>query len=189
MASFQNEIDNCLSFIKGGKIILYPTDTVWGIGCNALNESAVDKIFEIKQRPRQKSLIMLLSEVSELSNYTSRLTDFMLQQIGSFTTPTTVVLSEARNLPQNVINEDGSVAIRITKDPFCKSIIDAFGKPIISTSANISGADTPAIFKQIAAEIINAVDYVTTYRQEDEAIVAPSRIVRFDQNGKIVYLR
>jgi L-threonylcarbamoyladenylate synthase len=189
MASFQNEIDNCLSFIRSGKIILYPTDTVWGIGCDALNESVVDKIFEIKQRPRQKSLIILLSDVSELSNYTDQLTDFMLQQIISFTTPTTVVLSEAQNLPRNVINEDGSVAIRITKDPFCKSIIDALGRPVISTSANISGADTPAIFKQIAAEIVEAVDYVTTYRQGDETITTPSRIVRFEQDGTIVYLR
>lgn len=189
MASLQQEIDHCVNFIRSGKTILYPTDTVWGIGCDALNEAAVDRVFEIKQRPKQKSLIILLSDISELPVYTNGLTELMQSQIQSFTTPTTVVFQQAKNLPPNVINADGSVAIRVTKDSFCSALIRSLGRPIISTSANISGAVTPAIFKQIAPEVTDNIDYVVNYRQNDEVVASPSRIVRFEPDGTIVYLR
>jgi L-threonylcarbamoyladenylate synthase len=189
MDFFLSEIEQCLHTLKIGQVILYPTDTVWGIGCDALNEIAVDKIFQIKDRPKQKSLIILLSDTVQLKNYTDELSDELLYQIQNFQTPTTTVFRKAKNLPKNVINEDGSVAIRVTKDPFCTALIEQLGHPIISTSANVSGANTPAIFKQIDTVILEGVDYITKYRQDDESIASASRIVSFDADGSLVYLR
>ncbi len=175
--------------LAAGKIILYPTDTVWGLGCDATNYVAVDKIFKIKQRSESKSLIILVSDEQMLKDYVEEIPAEILIYLKNVDRPTTVIYPQAKNLAANVIASDGSVAIRIPQDDFCKSMIENFGKPIVSTSANISGEPTPTFFKEISSSIIEACDFVCTFRQDDETPRQSSRLVRFLSNGKIEVLR
>jgi len=189
MADFQEDVSFCARVIKNGGIILYPTDTVWGIGCNALDTAAVDKIFALKQRPKNKSLILLLAEIADLVRYTSGTSQEIVNRIQTFTEPTTVIFKAAKELPANVINEDGTVAIRLTRDPFCRALIQEIDVPLVSTSANVSGAPAAALYAEIDLLIIEGVDYVVHHRRDDQHRVAPSRIVRFEEDGTLTYLR
>ena len=188
---FQNQADikAGLSILEKGGILLYPTDTVWGIGCDATNESAVSKIFTLKNRVESKAMIVLLEDETELLNYVEDQSFPIFDYIKGIHKPTTVIYPKAKNLATNLIGEDGSVAIRICKDPFCKSLIKEFGKPIVSTSANISGYPTPMCFNDISLEIIEGVDYVVKYKQDDNEIKQPSAIVKWDAQGNLVIIR
>jgi L-threonylcarbamoyladenylate synthase len=188
---FQNHADikACLSILENGGILLYPTDTVWGIGCDATNEAAVSKIFTLKNRIESKAMIVLLDDETELLNYVEDHSFQIFDYIKGIHKPTTVIYPRAKNLAPNLIGEDGSVAIRICKDPFCKSLIKQFGKPIVSTSANISGYPTPMCFNDISLEIIEGVDYVVKYKQDDNEIKQPSAIVKWDTEGNLVIIR
>ncbi|MDO4228941.1 MAG: L-threonylcarbamoyladenylate synthase [Capnocytophaga sp.] len=183
------DIKNAVETLTVGGTILYPTDTVWGIGCDATNEEAVTKIFSIKQRNESKSLIILVDSEQMLRNYTENTSDFVFDFLKNIHEPTTIIYPNAKNLAKNVISSDNSVGIRLIKDDFCKKMIQKFGKPIVSTSANISGNPTPRIFKEIDTEIIKNCDYIVKHRQEDTEIRPPSRLVRFDLNGNIEFLR
>ena len=189
MVDLEEDIKNCVLVLQSGGSILYPTDTVWGLGCDALNENAIDKIFAIKQRPKEKSLIILIAGAKDILQYVAAPPPDIIAILESFEKPTTVVYDGALDLPENAIHETGSIAIRVTKDPFCKALIKRFRKPIVSTSANISGAATPAIFSMISNEIITQVDYVVKYRQDDEVIHEPSQIIRVSDEGEITRLR
>ncbi len=189
MTEFENDIQNCIEVLKGGGTILYPTDTVWGIGCDALNEKAVDRIFELKQRPKEKSMIVLLADARDIIQYIAAPPPDIIDILESFTQPTTVIYAGALGFPPNVINGDGSIAIRVTDDIFCKTLIKRYRRPIVSTSANLSNMPTPATFDMVDAQIIAACDYVATYRQDDKTIRKPSRIVRVQDDGSLEILR
>ncbi|MCD6012767.1 MAG: Sua5/YciO/YrdC/YwlC family protein [Flavipsychrobacter sp.] len=189
MVDLESDIKNCVGTLLKGGTILYPTDTVWGLGCDALNEAAVEKIFTIKQRPKEKSMIILLADAREVLQYVAAPPPDIIAIIESFDRPTTVIYDGALGFPDNVVNKDGSIAIRVTTDPFCKALIKRFRKPLVSTSANISGRPTPSIYSMIDSNIIINVNYVVTHRQNDDTIGAPSRIVRINDDGEIDVIR
>ncbi len=189
MVDFENEIKQCVTTLQNGGTILYPTDTVWGLGCDALNEQAVDQIFALKQRPKEKSLIILLADARDVLRYVAAPHPDIIAIIENFDRPTTVVYENALGFPDNVINKDGSIAIRVTTDPFCKALIKRFRKPIVSTSANMSGHPTPAIFAMVEDAIVNNVDHVVKYRQEDDTVRSSSRLVRIGDDGEMEILR
>ena len=185
---FDIEVENALSVLRNGGIILYPTDTVWGIGCDATNEAAVRKIFQLKQREDSKSMIVLVAEERAILEYVAApdmgVFDFIKQQ----QRPTTVIYENAIGLAQNLIAADGSLAIRIVQDEFCRHLVKRLRKPIVSTSANISGAVTPQSFSAISEEIKNGVDYVVQWRQDDQQALHPSQIIKW-QHGTPVFIR
>ncbi len=185
----KRDIEHCLQVLKSGGIILYPTDTVWGIGCDATDAEAIDKIFRLKKRTETKSMIILLAEEKDIFNYVQNPPKGVLDILKSFTTATTVIFEKSKNLPKKSIAADGSVAIRITQDSFCKTLIQRLSRPIISTSANISGHKNPQIFKEIDQEIIHGVDYVVNYRQDDEHHKSPSRIIKINADGSLNIIR
>lgn len=189
MVDFEQDIKNCVKTLNEGGTILYPTDTVWGLGCDALNEVAVDKIFAIKHRPKQKSMIVLLADARDLLQYVAAPHPDIIAIVEAFERPTTVIYNNALGFPDNVVNEDGSIAIRVTTDPFCKALIKRFRKPIVSTSANISGMPTAPIYGSIAEEVVSEVDYLVRYRQEDETIHPPSRLIRLGDDGEMEVIR
>ena len=188
MLDFENDIQNCLTVLKRGGLILYPTDTVWGIGCDATDPRAVEKIFRLKKRPDEKAMIVLVAEERDVLKYVAsadlQVFDYLQQQVK----PTTVVYEGAFCLADNLIVKDGSVAIRICNDAFCKHLIKRFRKPIVSTSANISGEPVAKLFPDITNEIKEGVDYIVQYRQDDTTIASPSSVIKWD-NGKISILR
>ncbi|NLR58812.1 threonylcarbamoyl-AMP synthase [Chitinophaga polysaccharea] len=186
---FEDDINAAMPVLRSGGLILYPTDTIWGIGCDATDEAAVKKVFTLKKRSESKSLVILLADVRDLLHYSANPLPDIADIIGSFTRPTTVIYEGALGLAPNVISEDGSVAIRIVKDPFCRHLIKRLRKPLVSTSANISGAPSPASFKEVSEEIRNGVDYVVKYRQEDTEPATPSRIIRINKDGSIAIIR
>ena len=185
---FNNDIENALQILQSGGIILYPTDTVWGIGCDATNEIAAEKIIQLKQRPPQKSFVVLVADEKDILRYTASPDLSVFDYLQTVQKPTTVIYEHALGLAQNVYNEDGSVAIRICRDEFCKHLIKRFRKPIVSTSANISGEPAAANFSEIANAIIKGVDYVVQYRQSETISAKPSSIIRW-KNGKPEIIR
>lgn len=189
MVDFESDIKECINVMSAGGTILYPTDTVWGIGCDALNEAAVEKVFELKQRPKEKSLIILLADARDILQYVAAPPPDIIAMVEAFDRPTTVIYNNALGFPSNVVNADGSIAIRVTTDPFCKALIKRFRKPIVSTSANISGAPTAPVFSSVAGEIVNGVDYAVDYRRNDNAIAPPSRIIKMDDDGNVTIIR
>ena len=183
------DISNCIKTLCEGGTILYPTDTVWGIGCDALNEQAVNKVFDIKDRPKHKSLVVLLAEPKDILQYVANPHPDIIDILENFDRPTTVVYDGALEFPENAINDNGTIAIRVTNDPFCKALIKRLRRPIISTSANISGQPTPQTFGDISETIKQRVDYIVAYRQEDNEIKAPSRLVKINDDGSLEILR
>ena len=189
MINFLNDIENCLDVLQKGGIFLYPTDTVWGIGCDATNAFAVTKIYQLKKRAEEKSMIILLAAEKDIIHYVTQPDFSVLEYLRHATKPTTVIYDGATGLAENVISKDGTVAIRITRDEFCKHLIKRYKKPIGSTSANISGYEAQAIFATISSEIKNGVDYIVQHRQDDVLTAAPSAIVRCNKDGTIAVIR
>ena len=189
MASFDREINNCLSVLQKGGTFLYPTDTVWGLGCDATNPVAVEKIFHLKNRPENKNLIILIDRAEKIQHYVSIIPENAGDLIKNAGAPLTIIYPHAKNLAANVIANDGSVAIRIVADDFCRKLILAFGKPIVSTSANISGESTPVFFKDIAHEIVDNVDYVVDESLAQFHKLKPSQIIKLETNGEFRVIR
>lgn len=188
MVNFEKDIEPCLKVLQEGGLILYPTDTVWGIGCDATNEAAVEKIYTLKQRPDNKAMIVLLADEREVLKYVAAPDLQVFDYLETTVRPTTVIYENALGFAENLIGTDGSIAIRICKEEFCKHLIKRFRKPIVSTSANISGDPTPKLFKEISNDIKKGVDYITEYRQADETIAQPSSVIKWN-NGKLELLR
>lgn len=186
--NFEKDIEACLSVLKEGGIILYPTDTVWGIGCDATNEKAVAKIYALKKRDDSKAMIILVADEREVLQYTAAPDLRVFDYLQSTVKPTTVIYEGAIGLANNLIAADGSIAIRICNDEFCRHLIKRFRKPIVSTSANISGTLSPKSFKEIQEEIKNGVDYIVTHRQNDDTIASPSSVIKWT-NGQVEVLR
>jgi len=182
------EIQNSLKVLEKEQILLYPTDTVWGIGCDATSEEAVSKIYDIKQRSESKSLIILVDDLEMLKQYVDGISQKVIDLLQSSNKPTTIIYNKPKNLAKNVIANDNTVAIRIVQNDFCKQLISIFGKPIVSTSANISGSETPKSFKEIELPILDSVDYVVDL-QRNEVCEKSSTILKLGEKGEIIILR
>ncbi len=185
----KNEIKNCVEVLKKEGTILYPTDTIWGIGCDATSQKAVEKIYRLKKRLESKSLIILLADMKEISKYVKTIPDIAWDLMKNVERPLTIIYPNAQNLAKNVIAEDHSIAIRIVKNKFCKALIRAFGKPIVSSSANIAGEQPPMVFKRVSKEIVDHVDYVVKMYQDVLQEVKPSRIIKLKENGEFHIIR
>jgi L-threonylcarbamoyladenylate synthase len=186
--SFEKDIEKCLEVLKSGGLILYPTDTVWGIGCDATNEKAVEKIYKLKKRDDEKVMIVLVSDERDVMQHVAAPDLSLFDHLDKTTKPTTVIYDGALGFADNLVAKDGSIAIRICKDEFCRHLIKRFRKPIVSTSANISGMSAPKYFKDITDEIKNGVDHVVAYRQNDEIATQPSSLIKWN-NGIVTVLR
>ena len=184
----EQEIIKSLEVLKNDEVLLYPTDTVWGLGCDATCDTAVEKIYKIKQRSESKSLIILVANVEMLLNYIKDIPVSVLELLKSVTKPTSIIYKNPVGLAKNVVASDFTVAIRIPDNEFCKELINRFGKPIVSTSANISGNPTPQSFKEIESAILESVDYVVNLQRE-ERNEKSSTILKVEDNGEIVVLR
>lgn len=185
----QDEVKKAVEVMCNGGVILYPTDTVWGIGCDATNEEAVKRVYEIKRRNDSKALICLVDSEARLTRYVRRVSDVTWDMIELATKPLTVIYDNATGLAPNLLAEDGSVGIRITKEEFSKELCFRFQKPIVSTSANISGEPTPQTFDEISDEIKNAVDYVVKYSQRCKEKHQPSSIIKINADGEFTIIR
>lgn len=185
----EDEIRKAVEVMKKGGVILYPTDTVWGIGCDATNPEAVKKVYEIKRRDDSKALICLVDSDARLSRYVRNVAEVTWDMMELATKPLTVIFSKVTGLAPNLMAEDGSVGLRITREDFSKELCFRFQKPIVSTSANISGEPTARTFDEISDEIKNAVDYVVRYNQRCKEKHQPSSIVKIDETGKFQIIR
>ncbi len=187
--TFSDDITNALNTLRDGGVILYPTDTIWGLGCDPSNREAVKKIFSIKQREDSKSLILLASDLIMVERYVKAIPDAAYNILNVSDKPITIIYPEGRNLAEGICSSDGSVGIRICEESFCSELIKRFRKPLVSTSANISGEAPPANFRSVDERITGKVDYVVTYRQDDSRIFNPSPVIKVDYNGVINIIR
>jgi L-threonylcarbamoyladenylate synthase len=187
--NFNQEVQRAIEVLRAGGTILYPTDTIWGIGCDATNSRAVEKIYKLKQRVESKSLIVLLDSIEKLPLYIEKVPEITFDLLNSIDTPLTIIYSNAKNLAKNVIAPDKTIAIRIAKEPFCQELIKSFKKPIVSTSANISNEPTALTFNKISKEISTKVDYVVNLYQERLSQTKPSTIIRLFESGEYEVIR
>lgn len=185
----QDDLQAAVSTLQKGGVILYPTDTVWGLGCDATNAEAVKRIFEIKKRADHKSMLVLLDTPAKLQNYVSEIPDMAWELIELTTKPLTIIYPGAKNLAENLVAEDGSIGIRITSEIFSKALCQQFRKPIVSTSANISGMPNARCFNEISNEIKSAVDYTVQFRQNETELPPPSTIIKLDIGNVIKIIR
>ena len=185
----KQEIQRCTEVLKAGGPILYPTDTIWGIGCDATSYQAVEKVFKLKQRKEHKSLIILVDSFDMIPQYVDKVPEITRDLVASMDTPLTIIFPKAKNLAKNVIGKDGSIAIRVTMDEFCRMVIAGFGKPIVSTSANISGTINPIVFGKINKDIVDNVDFVASYDKDELPKTKASRIIRLEENGEFKVIR
>ena len=172
-----------------GGVILYPTDTIWGIGCDATNEEAVRRVYQIKQRSDSKAMLVLVDSPVKVDFYVQDVPEVAWDLIEVADKPLTIIYSGARNLASNLIAEDGSVGIRVTNEEFSKRLCQQFRKAIVSTSANISGQHSPANYSEITEELKSMVEYVVGYRQEEMGHPKPSSIIKLDKGGVIKIIR
>lgn len=189
MVDFKEDITNALETLRKGGTILYPTDTIWGIGCDATNPTAVKKVYEIKQREDTKSMLVLLENPNLILSYIEEMPEVAWDLIEFAEKPTTIIYDKAKNIATNLIAEDGSVGIRITREVFTMQLIQRFRRPIVSTSANVSGKPSPANFATITEEIKSKVDYIVKYRQEESQNPPPSSIIKLGVSGLIQIIR
>lgn len=185
----EDDIKKAIETIKKGGIILYPTDTVWGIGCDATNPEAVAKIYKIKHRDDSKAMICLVDSDARLQKYVRNVPEVAWDLLELAEKPTTVILDNAVNLAPNLIAEDGSIAMRITREPFSKELCYRFQKPLVSTSANISGEPAAQNYCDISNEILNSVDYVCWSRRQEHKPHKPSSIIKLSENGEVKIIR
>lgn len=183
------EIDEAVEILKQGGIILYPTDTVWGLGCDATNSEAVEKIYALKKRSDSKSLITLVSDADMIGKYVKVIPEIAVNLIEVNDKPMTIIYPGAMGLAGNVIAEDGSVGIRIPQHDFCRQLIRRFRKPIVSTSANISGESAPSFYEDIPIEIIEAADWVADPVLQEGSTGEPSQIIKVGLGGEIQIIR
>jgi L-threonylcarbamoyladenylate synthase len=189
LLAMKNEISKCVEVLEKEGTILYPTDTIWGIGCDATSQKAVEKIYKLKKRVESKSLIILLADMKDILTYVETFPGIARDLMKNVERPLTIIYPNAKNIAKNVIAKDNSIAIRIVKNEFCKNLIRTFGRPIISSSANISGEPAPMVFKCISKEIIDHVDYVVRLYQDILQEVKPSRIIKLNEKGEFHIIR
>ena len=187
----REDLQQALKVLREGGVIIYPTDTVWGIGCDATNAAAVARVYEIKRRVDTKAMLVLLDGAGKLQGYMEKVpeTAWMLLEASEDQRPMTIIYPRARNLASNLLAEDGSVGIRITQELFSKALCEQLRCPIVSTSVNISGEPAAKIYDEIAPELLRAVDYVCYYRREDKSMAKPSSIIKIDEKERITIIR
>ena len=188
-AKMEADITQCLKTLSAGGLILYPTDTVWGIGCDATNAEAVKRVYRLKRRDDSKALIVLLDSAEHLDHYVVNVPDIALELIDVAVKPLTIIYEGAYNLAPNVLGDEDSVGIRITGDEFCHRLCERYGKPIVSTSANVSGQPAAKTFAEIDAAIVEGVDYAVQYRRDDTAAHQPSNIILLSRDGTFKIIR
>ena len=189
MGPIADEAQKCVDIMRKGGVILYPTDTVWGIGCDATNPEAVKRVYDIKRRQDSKALLLLVDSADRLARYVGDVPAVAWDLIELTTKPLTIIYDGARNLAPNVVAEDGSVGIRVTSELFSKELCYRFQKAVVSTSANVSGEPTPNNFSEISPEIIEAVDYVVNYKQQELGKAKSSSIIKLTKNGTVTIIR
>lgn len=189
MGTIADEAKRAIETMRNGGVILYPTDTVWGIGCDATNEDAVRRIYEIKKRVDNKAMLLLVDSPDRIVRYVAKIPSVAWDLIELTTKPLTIIYDGAKNLASNLLAEDGSVGIRVTSELFSKELCYRFQKPVVSTSANISGEPTPRYFAEINREIIDSVDYVVNYKQLEKGSPKPSSIIKLSENGVVTVIR
>ena len=183
------DIKKACEVMAAGGIILYPTDTIWGIGCDATNEKAVQRVYELKRRADNKAMLVLMDSEAKLDRYVSDVPDIAWDLISVSDKPLTIIYSSAKNLATNLLGADGSVGIRITNEEFSKKLCERFRKPLVSTSANVSGEPSPANFSEVSEVIKEGVDYIVSYRQDDTSKAAPSGIIKLGAGGLVQVIR
>ena len=184
------EVTNCVKILQTGGTLLYPTDTIWGIGCDATCKESVSRIYRLKARPEDRSFIILLSDPALLSQYVEEVPALAYDLLESMAdSPLTVIYPKGKNLAENVLGGDGSIAIRIVHNAFCKALLKEFGKPIVSTSANISGEPSPMCFSAISPHIVSGVDHVALVHEDTIAETKPSRIIKLEADGMFTVVR
>lgn len=189
MSDYKEDIDKALDVLRRGGIILYPTDTIWGIGCDATNSEAVATVYRLKKRSETKSMLVLVDSEKMLTRYCESVPEVALQLSELSERPCTLVLDGAINLAPNLVAADGSIGMRVTRDDFSRDLCRAFGRPIVSTSANISGEPSPALFREISPEVVDNVDYVVGWRRGDTAPSRPSSVIKISSDGQFKILR
>jgi L-threonylcarbamoyladenylate synthase len=186
---FEEDITVALTSLRSNGVILYPTDTIWGLGCDATSQDAIEKLFRIKLRDEKKSLLILVNSEQMLERYVSDIPEIAFELISVSEEPITIIYPKGKNLAKGVCGADGSVGIRICNDEFCNQLISRFRKPIISTSANFSGKPAPQYFQEIDKELIDSVDYVVNYRQDDRQKHSASPVIKLNSDGTIKIIR
>ena len=187
--TFNDDINAAVATLKNKGVILYPTDTIWGLGCDATNDEAVEKIFNIKDRDETKSLIILVNSEQMLERYVDSIPDIAFELLSVADKPLTIIYPKGKNLAKGVCAADGSIGIRICRDEFCNQLLTQFRKPLVSTSANFSGKPPPEFFGDIEPDLINMVDYSVKYRQHDRQKNVPSSIIKLNADGTIKIIR
>jgi L-threonylcarbamoyladenylate synthase len=185
----KEDLQKAVNILKSGGTILYPTDTIWGIGCNATNAKAVDKIYAIKERSKLNRFIILLDSPNKILDYVKEVPDILWDLLKNIDSPTTIIYPGAKNLPKNVIAKDGSIAIRIVKHEFCQKLIHILNKPIISTSANFSSEPSPVVFQDITEELKEKVDYIVKTGRDKMNKSKGSTIIKLKMNGEFEIIR
>jgi L-threonylcarbamoyladenylate synthase len=186
---FDDDIKGSLDTLRKGGIILYPTDTIWGLGCDPTNESSINRIFQIKSRAENKSLIILVDSISMAERYVTEIPEIVYELAEVSDTPLTIIYPKGKNLGNGVCSEDGSVAIRVCNDQFCNELIKRFRKPLVSTSANFSGSQAPGNFSEVEQDLIDKVDFVVKYRQNDRSKSSASPVIKVNLDGTIKIIR
>lgn len=189
MGTIADEVKKCIEVMRGGGVILYPTDTVWGIGCDAANADAVKRVYEIKRRADSKAMLLLVDSADRLARYVGNVPAVAWDLIELASRPLTIIYDGARNVAPALVAEDGSVGVRVTQELFSKELCYRFQKAVVSTSANISGENAPGNFSEISSEIINAVDYVVNYRRQEKGKAKSSSIIKLASNGTVSIIR
>ncbi len=185
----ETEIERTLETLKKGGTILYPTDTIWGLGCDATNEKAIQRIYAIKDRPAHKGFIILVADQSDIIKYVADPDPGVFDFIDTIIKPTTIIFNHPIGLPEELVGVDDTVAIRLVQDKFCRHLIKRLRKPIVSTSANKSGVKSPTKFADIDNNLKSQVDYIVRYRQQDKDVALPSQIIKWGQNGQYTVIR
>ncbi len=183
------EVANCVKILKTGGTLLYLTDTIWGIGCDATNEDAVNKVYRIKRRDLDNTFLILIADEKDIEKYVENVPDVAYDLLDAIDKPLTIVYPKGKNVAQNVLGKDGSLAIRVVKNEFCKEVIRSFGKPIVSTSANISGGNNPTTFSSISPIVVSEVDHVAVQADNPFTEIKQSRIIKIEENGMFSVLR
>ena len=185
----EEEINKAVQVLKNGGIIIYPTDTIWGIGCDATNPKAVKRIHQLKKRTEKKTFIVLVAHENQITDYADDVPEIAWDLLESYDKPLTIIYNNAKNLAKNLIREDSTIAMRVTHDEFSKRLVETFGKPIVSTSANFSGDKNPLTFKMISEEIKNGSDLVVDLYHNSMNEMKPSTIIKFHKNGEFEIIR
>lgn len=187
--NFSSDVKNALECLKKGGIILYPTDTIWGIGCDARNNEAVKRIYELKKRADSKSMLVLVNNEAALERITEDIPDVAWELLEAAVNPLTVIYDNAKGVAPDLISQDGSLGVRITKEKFSNELCKRFGAPVVSTSANVSGDKSPENFSSISPVIKEGVDYIVNYRRDDNSSSKPSNIIKLGKDGQIKIIR